>query len=266
MGIKSELVRYTMRAGGVGARMWLACANAIVATFLTAGSVGLYEKGYQMPQFFLEGNTELDADDEEMGGGVEMQLDPIQEEVVEPETPEEVVEEMVPEEVAPEPEPEVVEPVAPENAIFPVPEKEQMIEPLKLEEVKPKPKPKPQPKPQPAPRRRPAATQQATTTGQTGGGGGGAAQGLRTGGAGSKGKFPQPPYPSWARSRGVAGSVTLAVSHDATGTVTSVRVLATCGDSQLDSYTSAFIQRRWRFPAGSPRTHRQQVIYRLRGR
>ncbi len=257
MGIKSELVRYTLRAGRIGPRMWLACANAIVATFLAAGGVGVFEEKYQMPQFFLEGNTEQDADDEEMGGAVEMQLDPIQEEVVEPETPE-MVEEVVP----PEPEPEVVEPVLPENVIFPVPEKEEMIEPLKLEDPKPKPKP-PQPKPAAQPRPRPPAVRPSTATGPPGGGGG-AAQGLRTGGAGSKGKFPQPPYPSWARAKGVAGSVTLAVSHDATGTVTSVRILATCGDSQLDSYTSGFIQRRWRFPAGAAQTHRQQVIYRLR--
>lgn len=236
--------------------MWLACANAIALAFLSTGGVGLYQEAYQMPQFFLEGNTEQDADDEEIGGSVEMQIEPEQEEVVEqPETPE-VVEEIP----QPEPEPEVVETVAPENAIFPVPEKQEMIEPLKLEEVKPKPKPKPQPKP--APRPRPVATGPATTGPP--GGGGGAGQGLRTGGAGSKGKFPQPPYPSWAKARGITGSVTLSVTHDATGTITRVRILATCGDSQLDSYTSAFIQRRWRFPAGVAQTHNQQVIYKLR--
>jgi protein TonB len=237
--------------------MWLACANAIFASFLVTGGVGLYEPTYQI-SLFEEGNTELDAADEEMGGAVEMQLDPVEPEVV---PPEEVVEEIVPPDVIEEPVPEIVEPVLPENVIFPVPEKEQLIEPIKMVDPKPKPEPKPKPKPA-APRPRPAAV--ASTGTGAAGGATGAGQGMRTGGSGSRGKFPAPPYPSWARSKGVAGSVTVAIVTDATGIVTAARVLATSGNSELDNYTCGWIQRRWRFPAGAPMTRRQPVYFKLR--
>jgi TonB family protein len=258
-GIRSELVRYTMQSGRIGARMWLACANAILASFLVTGGVGLYEPAYQI-SLFEEGNTELDAADEEMGGAVEMQLEPVEPEVV---PPEEVVEEIVPPEeiVMEEVVPEIVEPVVPENVVFPVPEKQEIIEPIKMVEVKPKPEPKPKPK-SPAPRPRPAAVAAAGTG--TGGGSTGAGTGMRTGGAGSRGKFPAPPYPSWARSEGVSGSVTVAIITDAAGAVTGVRILATSGSSKLDAYTCDYIQRRWRFPAGPPMTRRQPVIFKLR--
>jgi protein TonB len=173
------------------------------------------------------------------------------------------VEETVPPEeiVMEEQIPEVVEPVMPENVIFPVPEKQEIIEPIKMVEVVKKPEPKPTPKP-PAPRPRPQTVQSSGTG--TGGGTSGAGTGMRTGGSGSRGRFPAPPYPSWARSAGVSGSVTVAISTDATGTVTGVRVLATSGSARLDAETCAFIQRRWRFPAGTPTVHRQPVIFKLR--
>jgi protein TonB len=253
------LVRYTMQSGRIGARMWLACANAILVSFLTTGGVGLYEAPYQV-SLYEEGNTELDAADEEMGGAVEMQLEPVEPEVV---PPEEVLEEIVPPEevVMEEPVPEVVEPVMPENVIFPVPEKQEFVEPIKMVEVKPKPEPKPKPKP-PTPRPRPQTVQSSGTG--TGGGTSGAGTGMRTGGVGSRGKFPAPPYPSWARAAGVSGSVTVAIATDAAGAVTSVRILATSGSSRLDADTCAFIQRRWRFPAAAPTTRRQPVIFKLR--
>lgn len=234
--------------------MWLACANAVVATFLVTGAVGLYEPTYQISLWLAEGNTEQDAEDELMGGAVEMQLDPVEEEVVEPETPE-VVQPVVMEEPVPEP----IEVVTPENAIFPVPEKEPLVKPLEMVDVKPKPQPKPKPA---APR--PAPAVRSTTTTATPGGGSGAAQGLRTGGAGSRGKFPAPPYPAFARSKGIQGGVTLAISVDATGTVTGARVLVTSGSSELDNYACGWVQRRWRWPAGSPNTYRQPVVFRLR--
>ncbi len=251
--IRSELVRYSLQSGRLGARMWLACANAIVASFLVTGGVGLSEPTYHI-SLFEEGNTELDAADETMGGAVEMQLEPAEPEVVQPE----VAEEIVPPEVQEEPVPEVVEPVMPENVIFPVPEKQQIIEPIKMVEVKPKPQPRPKP---PAPRPKPTAV--ASTGTGTAGGATGAGQGMRTGGSGSRGKFPKPPYPSWARSKRISGSVLVGIMTDAAGTVTSARVLATSGYAELDSYTCEFIQRRWRFPAGPPMTHRQPVDYTL---
>lgn len=141
-GIRSELVRYTMQSGRIGARMWLACANAILASFLVTGGVGLYQAPFEL-SLYEEGNTDRDANDETMGGMVELQADSVEQEVV-PE--EEVVEEVVPEEVVVEqPVPEIVEPVVPENVIFPVPEKQEIVEPIKMEEVKPKPEPKPKP-------------------------------------------------------------------------------------------------------------------------
>lgn len=248
-----------MRSGRIGARMWLACANAILASFLVTGGVGLYQAPFEL-SLYEEGNTDRDANDETMGGMVELQADSVEQEVV-PE--EEVVEEVVPEEVVMEqPVPEIVEPVVPENVIFPVPEKQEIVEPIKMVEVKPKPEPKPKPKPQ-APRPRPAATVQSTGTG-AGSGASGAGQGMRTGGMGSRGKRPAPPYPSWARSKGVSGSPKFVIACDATGTITSIRVLITSGNSELDSYASSWIQRRWRFPAGAATTYTVPFIFVLR--
>ncbi|QIF02405.1 energy transducer TonB [Roseimicrobium sp. ORNL1] len=257
-GIRSELVRYTMQSGRIGARMWLACANAILASFLVTGGVGLYQAPFEL-SLYEEGNTDRDANDETMGGMVELQADSVEQEVV-PE--EEVVEEVVPEEVVVEqPVPEIVEPVVPENVIFPVPEKQEIVEPIKMEEVKPKPEPKPKPKPQ-APRPRPA-TVQSTGTG-TGSGASGAGQGMRTGGTGSIGKRPAPPYPSWARAKGISGSPKFVIACDATGTITSIRVLSTSGNSELDNYALSWIQRRWRFPAGAATTYTVPFIFQLR--
>lgn len=245
-----------MQSGRIGARIWLACANAIIASFLVTGGVGLYQPAFQL-SLYEEGNTDKDASDETMGGMVELQSDSVEQEV-----PEEVEEEVVPEEVMVEEQvPEVVEPVMPENAIFPVPEKQEIIEPIKMAEVKPKPEPKPKPKPA-APRPRPA-TVQSTGTG-TGSGATGAGQGMRTGGLGSRGKRPAPPYPSWARAKGISGSPKFVIVCDATGTVTSIRVLSTSGSSELDSYASSWIQRRWRFPAGAPTTYNVPFHFVLR--
>jgi TonB family protein len=56
----------------------------------------------------------------------------------------------------------------------------------------------------------------------------------------------------------------VAISTDAAGAVTGVRILATSGSSKLDAYTCDYIQRCWRFPAGPPMTRRQPVIFKLR--
>lgn len=258
-GIRSELVRYTMQTGHIGARMWLACANAILLSFLVTGGVGLYQPAFEL-SLYEEGNTHKDASDETMGGAVQLLPDSVEPEVV-PE--DEAVEEMVPEDdvVMEEPVvPDVVQPVMPENVIFPVPERQEIIEPIKMVELK-KPEPKPRPKP-PAPRPRPQTVQSSGTG--TGTGLSGAGQGIRTGGAGSKGKRPAPPYPSWARAKGISGSPRFAIVTDAAGTITSLRVLVTSGSPELDAYARDWIQRRWRMPAGAPMTYNVDFNFVLR--
>lgn len=87
---------------------------------------------------------------------------------------------------------------------------------------------------------------------------------MRTGGTGSIGKRPAPPYPSWARAKGISGSPKFVIACDATGTITSIRVLSTSGNSELDNYALSWIQRRWRFPAGAATTYTVPFIFQLR--
>jgi len=260
-GLRSELVRHTLRSGGFSARVWLAWGNAIL---LIVGGVGLWSPTYQISLWLSEGNTPKDAADQAMGGAVQMQV-----ETAEPEPPQPKPVEQPPTPVPPEPmpvvdnTPEPQEAVLPltENAIFPIPTAPPLVNPLPLKEEPHKPRPKLAAHPAAA-----AGTSTPTTTAATPnpGGSSGAAQGMQTGGAGAKGHFPAPPYPASARRRGAQGSVSVAISVDATGTVTSVRILSTSGFADLDTYVCDWIQSRWHWPAGEPNVYRQPVLFKLR--
>lgn len=124
---------------------------------------------------------------------------------------------------------------------------------------------KPQPKPQPtvakaAPRR---ATSTVTAPGGTQGSGGGGG-GSGTIGSGGKGKFPAPPYPSFARSRGIKGSVTLTIRVSPSGSVESVSVSSGTGFSELDNYAATWVRNNWRFPTGTVRSYRLPIAFKLR--
>ena len=134
------------------------------------------------------------------------------------------------------------------------------IEPA-LTPDQPKPEKRPAPTPTTASSRsaKPATgATGASTTSSSGGSGNGKV------GAGGKGKFPAPPYPSFARSRGMQGTTYLSIRVGAGGTVESVTVSSSSGYSDLDSYASSWVRKYWRWPSGSARSYRQPFVFRLR--
>lgn len=94
----------------------------------------------------------------------------------------------------------------------------------------------------------------------TGGGSGGTA----AAGRGGKGKFPKPPYPAFAKAKGLTGTVSLSVRVSAAGDVTGASVSGSSGSSELDSYAASWVTRRWKWPAGTARSFRLPVSFRLR--
>jgi protein TonB len=75
--------------------------------------------------------------------------------------------------------------------------------------------------------------------------------------------MPQPPYPSFARSRGLQGTVVVSISAAPDGTVTSASVARSSGSPDLDRYAVSWIRSRWRMPAGTS-SGQQTIHFRLR--
>lgn len=127
-------------------------------------------------------------------------------------------------------------------------------------------KPKPKAAPRPAPVKA-ASTPKASgkppgkkgggtaTAAKGGSGSGGGEGGNGRIGAGGKGRFPKPAYPSAARSRKVSGTLMVRLRISASGSVTSAVVISSnCTNggftSGEQSQITSFICRTWRFPAG----------------
>jgi protein TonB len=77
-------------------------------------------------------------------------------------------------------------------------------------------------------------------------------------------RLPAPPYPSFARSRGLQGTTFLSITVSPSGSVAKVEVAGSSGYSELDRYAAGWVQKRWRWPAGDQRIFRQPVVFRLR--
>lgn len=77
-------------------------------------------------------------------------------------------------------------------------------------------------------------------------------------------RLPAPPYPSFARSRGLQGTTFLSITVSPSGSVAKVEVVGSSGYSELDRYAADWVQKRWRWPAGDQRIFRQPVVFRLR--
>lgn len=183
----------------------------------------------------------------------------------------------------------VVEPVAVEAEVYEVPEAEPVVEAERFVErrVEPKPEPKPERKVErkAEPRvekREPSRVErkvagggrrQAEGTPGNGGAVGGAAAGRsggeRSGGAvaggvkGGKGRMPQPPYPGFARSRGLQGTVVVSIRASADGSVTSASVARSSGHADLDRYAVSWIRGRWKLAAGQT-SATQTIHFRIR--
>lgn len=123
--------------------------------------------------------------------------------------------------------------------------------------------PKPQPKMRPAPTQPTRTARRPTTTAATAGTGGSPGTGM-AGAGGGGGRFPSPPYPSFARSRGIQGSVMLTILVNAAGAVESAVVAGSTGYSELDNYAAGWVRRNWRFPPGEARSFKLPIVFKLR--
>jgi len=255
--------RFRRQEESLCAVSWLV---AISGAFLLVGLVGMLR--FELPMIITlsgaagKGASEVASQDTTMAELQAMEEAP-QVEANEVDTPE-VIE--VPELMDVQPEildlPELTEALVTED-LFTVPAApriESVLTPV--DPVKPKAQPKP--KPMVAQKRSTPATTTASGTpgGTSGSGGGGGGNGAV--GSGGRGKFPSPPYPSFARSRGIQGSVTLTVRVSPAGMVESATVSSGTGFSELDEYAASWVRRNWRFPTGAVRSFRLPISFKLR--
>lgn len=156
------------------------------------------------------------------------------------------------------------EPLLTEEDVFDVPPAAPIESALRIVEPTPvRPSPTPRPRPAESSPSRPAAAS-ATNNGATPPASTGGAGGPATSGRGGKGKFPKPPYPAFAKAKGLTGTVTLSIKVSAAGDVTSASVSGSSGSSELDNHAASWVSRRWKWPAGAARSYRLPVSFRLR--
>lgn len=230
----------------------------ITASFLAVGIVGMFAA--DLPPFHLKS---LEADTAADQAMIETSMAELQtleaNEVAAEEEPVLPVE--IPEAVETPPEnldlPEIAEAMTVED-IFAIPTAPKIEDALRP--VDPVVKPKPVPTP-PRPRAptvarssgAPSATPQAGT-----------AIGTGTSGSGGRGKFPSPPYPTFARSAGMQGTVRLSISVGPSGAVEGVSIIGSTGFSSLDSYAASWVRRNWRWPGGASNRYTLPLTFRLR--
>ncbi len=120
---------------------------------------------------------------------------------------------------------------------------------------------KPKPTPTPPRPRTPVASSGGTrsSTPQAG-----TAGGTGTTGSSGRGKTPAPPYPTFARSAGMQGTVRLVINVGPSGAVEGVSITGSTGFSALDDYAASFVRRNWRWPAGAARRFALPLSFRLR--
>ena len=84
------------------------------------------------------------------------------------------------------------------------------------------------------------------------------------GNTGSGGERPQPPYPKLALDQYQQGKVTLSLSADEAGIITSVEVKESSGFPILDRSAVDYVRRHWRVPPGTgSRLFEATITYRL---
>ena len=177
-----------------------------------------------------------------------------------PETPE-VLEVEIPEE-APPPDldlPEIAEAMTQED-IFAIPTAPKIEDALKPVDpvLRPKPAPTPTPRKSTTASRTPSSSTAPRTPGGTPGGTG-------TSRSGGRMVTPAPPYPSFAKSQNMQGTVRLSLSVGPSGAVEGATVVSSTGFSTLDTYAANWVRRNWRFPAAdSGRRYTLPLSFRLR--
>lgn len=250
------------RGGTVQAFIGLCWVVGISASFLVVGIVGMFAA--DVPAYSLKTLEDLvNQQDEPMieTSMAELQALAAAEEQAAEEEPVELPTE-IPQVMETPPQtqdlPELVEALTTQDvfAIPSAPKIEQALSPVEpiVRKVAQQPRPR-------------TATTKSTGGGAPGGVPGGVAG--ATGGTGSgvgtgKGKFPAPPYPSFARSSGMQGTVRLSISVGPSGAVEGVTVSSSTGYSALDSYAVSWVRRNWRWPGGAASRYTLPLTFRLR--
>ena len=235
---------------------------AVSSGFLAVGIAGVFAT--EMPLIHLKTLADvMHADDLPL---IETTMAELQAENTEepapaedaPPEPTELLEVEMPEE-APPPDldlPEVAEAMTQED-IFAIPTAPKIEDALKPVDpiVRPKPAPTPTPRKSTASR---TPSSPSTTPGGTPGGTG-------TGRSGGRMVTPAPPYPSFAKSQNMQGTVRLSLSVGPSGAVEGATVISSTGFSALDSYAANWVRRNWRFPAtGTGKRYTLPLSFRLR--
>ena len=243
-------------------RVWvvilLCWVVGITASFLTVGVVGMFAA--DLPPIHLKTLEELDAAQEMPM--VETSMAELMSQEASAEVPAEtapVLPAEVQEVTETPPEnldlPEIAEAMTVED-IFAVPTAPKIEDALKPVDPVVKPRPAPTPRQQSA--TAPSAGGTRSNTSQSG-----MAGGRGSGGGSGKGIFPAPPYPSFARSGGMQGTVRLSISVGPSGGVESVTVISSTGYSALDEHAAAWVRRNWRWGAGDARRYTLPLTFRL---
>lgn len=250
-----------VRRGGslVRALITLSWIVGITGSFLTVGVIGMFAD--DLPPIHLK--TLEDLDDAIELPMVETSMAELMSMEASPEQPAEtetVLPVEIPEAIETPPEnldlPEIAEAMTMED-IFAVPTAPKIEDALRpIDPVKRQTPPAPS-----RPRSAPVASSGGTRSNTTQAG---AAGGRGTAGSGGKGKFPQPSYPSFARSAGMQGTVRLSISVGPSGAVDGVSVIGSTGFSALDEYAASHVRRNWRWPAGTPHRYTLPLTFRLR--
>ncbi|HRH95507.1 MAG TPA: TonB family protein [Prosthecobacter sp.] len=242
------------------ARSWVALCwiVGITGSFLTTGIIGIFAA--DVPPIHLISLEDDVAADQTMIETSMAELQALEASEEEPAETEPLLPVEIPETVETPPEtldlPEVAEAMTLED-VFAVPTAPKIEDALRP--VDPVVKPRPAPTP-PRPRTQTVARSSGapSTTSQSG-----TADGTGTSGTG-RGKFPSPPYPTFARSAGMQGTVRLSISVGPSGAVEGVTVMGSTGFSALDEYAASWVRRNWRWPGGSSNRYTLPLTFRLR--
>ncbi len=245
------------RRGTLEALIGLSWIVGITGTCLAVGIIGMFAA--DLPPIHLRSLADLENLAEapmiETSMAELQTLDATEQEV----TPDEsVLPVEIPDAIETPPEnldlPEIAEAMTVED-IFAIPTAPRIEDALRPVDpvVKPKPPPAPTRTRTPTTAGTRSSTQQAGAPGGTGG----------TTGTG-RGKFPTPPYPGFARSAGMQGTVRLSISVGPSGAVESVTVTSSTGYSSLDDYAASWVRRNWRWPGGAASRYTLPLTFRLR--
>jgi TonB family protein len=78
------------------------------------------------------------------------------------------------------------------------------------------------------------------------------------------GSYPPPAYPEVALRNRQQGTVTVEIFVGPDGAVTGTRIQSSSGHRALDEAAVEVVEKRWRFPAGSPRHYSWACVFQLR--